>query len=248
MADWDERDHPRDPHSGEFIEDWASRVVGAMGGRHRFQSGRDLVGATDWEPIQQAAMAPSQFGGMAINWRKVQRVIYEMQGYDAKPHVVTRQEMGRLVGREGYHELFRGVGSSTQGVSGQTKLRSLTAEQTAELFRTGDEHYVGDGYFVVATYTVGDAGTASEYGDAVLRIGLHPDARVYVMKHRAGTDDLPQAPTDAGQFALADFGTHVAAAGYDAILVPAKGRIRGSGGDYYVILNRGAVAVQEADT
>lgn len=241
---WNEKLHPRD-EDGQFTESWAGRIVGAIGGRHTFEPGRDIRGDLDWAAVMERNTGQGPYG-RAQNPRGILREIYDAQGYHQEPHVVDRQELDRLVAHEGYRELFRGVGSSFLGVSGGVgadRLTQRSPEETAAAYATDPLHYIGEGFYGNGTYTVTDPQSAADYGAAVIRMALHPDAKIWHIDR-----DIPVDPEKERDLfsAMVDVSNRAAIMGYDAIHVPVKGRIRGGDqGDYYVILNRGAVAVQE---
>lgn len=256
---WDESKHPRDPggeDGGQFIRkgaDWAATVSARIGGAHEFARGSDIVDSADWP-----AMYKPHLKNNAINFRGVLREIYTAQGYHAKPHVVSKEEMDRLVA-SGYQEMWRRVGGASipdpNPGPDDTKYKYLNPQQVAELFRSGKDHWVGEGLFGNGTYAASRREAAYDYGDAELRIALHPDARVYEIQfnqsgghNREGLPEIDwenEPPEKA--HALVDLSNHIAALGYDAIkITDTKGRMRAVGaGDFWIILNRGAVAVEE---
>lgn len=169
-------------------------------------------------------------------------------GYHDKPTVVTAAHMDQLVSTSGFMELFRGL--EAKG--------ALTSAEMAELWRTGDTHYIGAGMFGHGSYAATAHHTAATYarssakvgsvgrmrsGGYIMRIGLRPDAKVidsdlitkdwreYVRKQKAGNPDAQKVFFDVSSYAMAR--------GYDAIKT-----MEIDGGHYYVILNRAATVVQ----
>jgi hypothetical protein len=188
----------------------------------------------------------------------VHAALNEAVGYDALPTVVDAVTMDALQAA-GRQIVYRGLEGELPG----------DALRYAEQFRSGD-FYAGYGVHGNGTYTavnVGETATYSrtastgavhEYGTTV-RMAINADARVVTM------DDLSSGWVDwsmslsgrmaaaetAGDDALlallvrerdlfSDMGRYATGRGYDAISLPAS-----RDGGVYVVLNRGAVTVQD---
>lgn len=146
--------------------------------------------------------------------------IADKQGFDAKPKLVSKAEMDRLVA-DGHTELLRGE----------------TDEKYAETFKAG-EYRAGNGLYGSGIYTaLADrdmaletvSGFAGEHG-RVTRMVLKKDARIVDFE-----DNVDRAAS-ATKFRdiVGDYGRYAAARGYDAVNI----------GPYLIVLNRGAVIVQ----
>jgi len=169
--------------------------------------------------------------------------IAESQGFARKPKVVSQSELDDAISH-GAVEMHRGI---TDGIDNHGKLHP--ASELMEQFRTGSM-YAGEGVFGNGTYTAIDRSYITGHyrvpEDQMLRMALRPGARV--IDHA----DLKQeheswlsSHGDGGSpehHLLYDRGHYAAARGYDAIRVPLPLQ---SGADFYVILNRTAVIVQE---
>ena len=170
--------------------------------------------------------------------------VQEMRGFNAKPKLVTEKDFDALVAAGDHIEMLRGV----SGYSGKT------ADQLADQFRKGD-HFPGHGCFGAGTYcdsTKGSSNAASQYAGgsgSLLRIALPKTAKI--IKQSELEKLVPKEPPGAVGYGHHPrnqewWGVQAALAGYDAIHVDGKSNAHGSyGKNYYVILNRGAVVVQE---
>lgn len=278
---WRESEHPRNPHTGEFTDKpgggWAQQLAAQMvpGGQSVTSEALDL----DYAQLRRmvdAHLDDYEMPDEALG------TIYEARGYHAKPAVVSRDEMDKLIA-DGWTQVWRGVGGKY--VSSESQMGRVT--EWAEGFRSGDEHRPGLGLHGNGTYTASFLGEAVDYtpwggggarpgvykrgsytfdhGDwpGLLRIAIRPDARVIsseeLLTIRARRFDerraqiaaergVPVDEVDVNDLAddeywvHADAGRLAAILGYDAIRV----RSGNQGAPYYVVLNRGAVAVQEA--
>jgi hypothetical protein len=154
------------------------------------------------------------------------------QGFDGRPRVVSKQEMDDLVHSGGHIELFRGV------AAGHTK----SARQINEDLRSGDA-YFGTGIFGNGYYFAAGREPAGFYSDetpgSVIRAALPKDARI--IDYGEINTNYTGKPGSSNPF-YSDPGRWAAARGHDAIR---KKRGAAIGGDYYVILNRSALVVEE---
>lgn len=166
------------------------------------------------------------------------------QGFDGKPRVVTSAEMDALI-KNGWSESFRGV----------------TDTKFTNQFRDGDL-YAGYGVYGNGTYSAygGDKAlsTARKYAGVdggVMRMALNPNAKVIDFEDLSKMYDddwyddisarIGKAAGEAKKRLQAELNMNIAMDksgvlnGYDAIRVPNE--------QYYVILNRTSVAVQNVD-
>lgn len=166
------------------------------------------------------------------------------QGYDGKPRVVSTDEMDALI-KNGWSESFRG----------------LTDKKYTEQFREGNL-YAGFGVYGNGTYTAygGEKAVniARKYAGAegsVMRMALSPDAKVIDFRdlysmydddwYDKVSEQIDKATGDAKKQLQAELlikssmDKSAILMGYDAIRVPHE--------QYYVILNRTALAVQKVD-
>lgn len=261
---WDPKLHPRLPaghDGGEFThaEGWIHQLSSAIGAPDRkpIVHGRDRVTASDGKSANRFPAGRLQEHWKAMGTRAEfddrLDMIYDMQGYHTKPTVVSGDELRHLVDREGWKEVWRGVG----------KLLGDSPARYAEDFRTGEKHYAGIGYHGNGTYTSTDKDDAYDYTSdpsvGILHIAISPDARIAeygegpvwddYMKSLEFTPDQTE-PTDT-QRVLGDFGRYAALRGFDAVVSPGGySRSYGPPGtapyDHYIILNRGVVAVERA--
>lgn len=243
MSRWQERDHPRDGR-GRFARkaggDWVEAVSDGLIRGHVPVRGRDIRSEFKSEKAPR------------IGFRQPDPLLGRLlaaQGYDGLPEVISREEMDRRVDA-GWPEMWRGVGGSQYG----------TAAENAEQYRSG-KLYPGSGIFGNGTYAAVAPQTALAYVDGdigrdfhttpgIIRIALRPDARVVDFDELVEQyPHLNQGTRQGKRGALDDPGRLATALGYDAIAAQARnvdyrdGRVM-----YYVILNRTAVAVQEAQT
>jgi hypothetical protein len=200
--------------------------------------------------------------------------IYEMQGYHGKPRVVSREEMDRLIGDGGYVEMWRGMAGfgATPELSNQRaeEFRSDPSHRPGRGIYGNGSYFAAD-FDVVRGYARFDDQRAdrefgaknfeaqdqlyfdphSGYWTGLVRAALPPDARV--LNIREAQDWYRQNIAGDGRdrdqwsdrtWVLADEGRAAAMRGYDAIRVP-DDYGAGRGSDYYVLLNRSALVVQE---
>lgn len=170
--------------------------------------------------------------------------IAKRQGFDAKPDVVSKQDMDQLVTSGKHTEVFRGV----QDGGGKS------AKAIQEQYRSGDYH-AGLGVKGNGTYTTRSREQALDLADGkkqgLLRLGLRPQAKVVDYRdlqaeHKAFYDRLPQG--SAAKRVFSDPGVYAAARGYDAIRVvhvSKSGRLLDTP-DYFVVLNRSSVIAEAA--
>lgn len=261
MSDWRERDHPRHP-DGRFREkgtaDWSRLVserLGAPGGHVDRVEGRDLLGElteADWEDL--AGRAPSLYevaSGTAPEGDRALGAIWQRQGFDGPPRVVSTQEMEQAVGT-GWMSLWRAVNEVDLGL---TTYRS--AEQIAELYRTGTAR-PGLGGAGNGTYFAPDRAkdNMQYYGEAVIHAALSPDARTIglselqdLMAADGITSDLlygDDSTWTPRERVLADAGRYAALRGYDAVLHWWSARDKEQPHEI-IVLNRTAVIVEAAD-
>lgn len=171
--------------------------------------------------------------------------IFDSQGFNAPPRVVSAGEMDDLV-EQGWTRLHRGVKGGSHGSD------ERTAAEIAEAFRTG-ELYVGGGIFGSGTYTSPNRAFASSYGDEVLDVALSPTAKTVTTEEirdlyaelengswafTFGTPDGEERYNAINHLksVYSDDGKFAAALGYDAVIA--------KGGEEVLILNRAAVAVK----
>lgn len=259
MARWNPVDHPRGP-GGRFVKKgtgtaaWAAQISGRIGagrGEHQPVRGRDIRDELDYGAIHRSVgdIGLRRFGVRSL-WDdqgdRALEQIYDVQGFHAKPEVVSESELDRRIA-SGWTEIWRGFGKQNEGLY-------------AELFRTGDRHYPGLGVRGNGTYAAfgPDAmSQASAYTNAdsaadwrgvpgLARMAISPDAKIVHANDLDYVDEVRGPVGQSGErlsrgMVLADAGRLAAAMGYDAIEI-GRGQGRGS----YIILNRSVLAVQEA--
>jgi hypothetical protein len=232
---------------GEFDDHF--KKFGKSGYKRDGQEIADIVGAkidpndvngSYMAVIRGAQASTSQMKGVVSQDDNL-AVIMEAQGFHSKPKVVDKDGMDEII-RDGGIEVYRGVrGGSLQGTV-----------DMVQSYATGD-HFVGQGIYGNGTYTAEDysfaKGYANQYANGVMRIALHKDAKVIdYPAAKAATDALSRSKakkTVADRAVVADnVGRWAALNGYDAIRVNVQAENYGGVGHFFVILNRGAVAVQ----
>ncbi len=177
--------------------------------------------------------------------------IQKATGYDALPVVASKYQIDNLVNK-GWTESFRGVTSSS----------NMPAKDIYKTFKEG-ELFPGRGIFGNGTYTASDKMVSLKiYADgpdavargegAVWRMAISPDARV-VKYSELKNNEIPITPIKSGIGGVDesifmteiryDEGYKAIREGYDIIHVEASKDTADS--DYFIILNRGVVAVQD---
>lgn len=244
MVRWRESDHPRDSE-GRFSRKasggWVEAASDQMSRGHAPVRGRDI--RSELDPDEPAPRI-----GFGQPDPLLDRLL-TMQGYGGPPEVVSREEMDRRVD-SGWPEVWRGVGDSQHG----------SAAENAEQYRSG-KLYPGSGIFGNGTYAAVNPETALGYAGGalgsdyhttpgILRIVVRPDARVIDFDELVELYPHLNKGTRMDQRgALDDPGRLATALGYDVIAAqPRNADYRDGRIMYYVILNRTAVAVQEAQT
>ncbi len=146
---WDETKHPRLPHGpggGEFVHPggWLHKLGDVITGR---PAQRDL--SHDEDTLDRAAAAMPGAG----QWHpdggdRTLGEIYKAQGFDAKPEVVSHDELDARVAA-GWTEMWRG----------------MSAPKFVEEFRYGD-HYPGFGTHASGTYAAREVEDTQDYAGA----------------------------------------------------------------------------------
>jgi hypothetical protein len=257
MAEWREEQHPRRP-DGRFRRKgggWAQAVsdtVGERRGEHRpvrADSIADDLTAEDWARLA-SLIGPDRYEGpdQALG------EIYQMQGFHARPEVVSDQELSRRIEQDGWVEMWRGFGAEVAG-----------GVEHHEQFRDSEQHWPGIGVFGNGTYFSSSVREGVNYASGGLdsrdpdqpdlfpslaRAALRPDARV--IDWDPDLKDL-SAPYREGNYAaeqdgprmdvMFDLGRAAALLGFDVIRAH---RTRAGVSRYnYVVLNRSAIAIRE---
>ena len=252
---WVEGQHPR-REDGRFRRKgapggWVETVSDSMTRGHTPTRGRDVRGEIDpsWPVPRGERGEPDPALGEIV----------KLQGFDGLPEVISRDEMDRRVA-SGWSEVWRGLEEYRVRESDQagSRTRVVSAVDNAEQYRSGP-YYPGVGVFGSGTYASVDPQTALAYVSGplgedyastpgIVRIALRPDARVIDfddLLEQYPDLDVPRRPGQRG--VLQDAGRLAAALGYDAIgAQPRNANYRDGRIMYWVILNRTAVAVQEA--
>jgi hypothetical protein len=172
--------------------------------------------------------------------------VQKATGYDAKPIVGNKSQIDSLIDK-GWIQSYRGV----MGVG------NVTANEIYRGFRQG-ELYPGRGIFGNGTYSAVDklvsqrdyAGGVANINNgtgAVWRMAISPDARIIKYSELDKMTPTPSRPDITGPESMVEQGVYydrgyrAIREGYDIIHVEASDN---NNSDYYVILNRGVVAVQ----
>lgn len=166
--------------------------------------------------------------------------VWERQGFDGAPQVVSRDEFDALP--DDHVRLFRGIANRDQA----------RAQEMAEQYRSGTA-YPGFGGFGNGTYAATGQQTAVDYATgrgatgndgAQLRMALRPDANIIDYDDVVSTAEQRGNSLDetGQQFIFKEPGTLAAAMGYDAVRIP----LGASGEVWYVVMNRTSVIVEEA--
>jgi len=265
---WREPQHPRrpaGPGGGQFISKggavgWLLRT-GASAGGQRPARGHDIRDQLDYDKLaRRIHQDNSGAGDVGLG------DIYEVQGFDGRPLVVSKDEMDQLVA-SGHTQVFRGVADARD----DSPFAGLTGTDFAHQFRVGDQHWPGYGMHGNGSYATSWELEARGYSDAtyekfrtdpgepedwpgVLRIAVPPDARVVELGRLRSqwAQETAQHRGAERRAVFADMGRFAAALGYDAIdlgpMSTAGTQIPGAppSRTHYVLLNRSILAVQEA--
>jgi hypothetical protein len=174
--------------------------------------------------------------------------IQKATGYDALPVVASKYQIDNLV-EKGWTESFRGVEGSS----------NTSAKDIYVAFKEG-EFFPGRGIFGNGTYSASDRFVAERHyaggidairrGEgAAWRMAISPDAKVIKYSELDKMEPTPANPNLSGSESITqqdvffDRGYRAIREGYDIILVEEKDN---NTSDYYIILNRGVVAVQDS--
>lgn len=258
MADWREEQHPRDKR-GRFRAKtgWAQTVSDAIGsGRGEHQPVRATSIADDLTPEDWRRLAGLLSSDKWEGPDQSLGEIYRMQGFHARPEVVSADELDRRVAA-GWARVWRGFGEEGEG-----------SVEYLRQFREGDQHYPGIGVFGNGTYFTSSVAEGVRYASSALdvrdpdrpesypalaRAAIRPDARVVEWD-----PDLKQmsAPYRTGSYAsdqdgprmdvMHDLGRAAALLGFDVIHTYRVNASTGERRHNYVVLNRSVLAVQEA--
>ncbi len=167
----------------------------------------------------------------------------KISGYDALPKIVAEEELESLVTEKGWTRVYRGVTRNFPVEGDMQTGKDLYGQYASSDF------FPGFGIYGNGTYSATNAATSLDYTEnqgAMWQMALNPESKVithseisrlqgeyYNAQRSSMTDSQLEKFTDVGYFALMQ--------GYDAIIVPAANWES----DFYVILNRGATAVQD---
>jgi hypothetical protein len=163
--------------------------------------------------------------------------IQEKQGFNALPKLVGKEELKQLISN-GWTKTFRGL----TGESG------VNAKETIAEFKNG-VNYSGQGIYGGGSYTSNVFSTALLYAgnkeSGVMSLAIAPDAKIISYNEIAkitiefsySLEDNPEASSEA-RWLSRDPGNMAALLGYDVIKYD-----HSNGEVYYVVLNRGKVAV-----
>lgn len=95
--------------------------------------------------------------------------MYQDQGFDGKPQLVTQAEYNKLSRQGKIHKIYRGMSAAA----------GRTGTDFANDYKTGD-YFAGVGVFGNGTYASPKKGVANQYarfGGAVMTMGLRKDAK-----------------------------------------------------------------------
>jgi len=178
------------------------------------------------------------------------------QGFLGKPRIVPPDEFQKIVD-QGATPIYRGMGAQTK----------KEVDEYADRLLTGDDPYIGRGFFGDGTYFATDRGIAERFsaqdasGEIDFKFGkvldgvLDPQAKVIdiedLWKMR---DEYVEKMPYHGELAQAyedDIGLFATTQGYDAIInknpmigYTPDGQRRYAPGFYYTILNRSALIMK----
>ena len=228
-------------------------------------SGRDLMGSDAGVDLAERIVAVR--AAHAGSRDDALSAIAAEQGFDARPRVVDRAEMDRLV-RSGSPEMLRGVQPNPE--------QGKSAEQIHEELRSGDAQFgrgvYGNGYYFAPPGGSGFAG-AENFGEgegAMLRATLDPGAKVVGYRKLREEHDAyfaalghephvpgglerdrdsggfrPSQPKSSRDLVFGDLGRFAAARGYDAVEMN-DSKSGGYISPQWLVLNRGALIVESA--
>ncbi len=259
---WRETDHPRDRH-GRFTDSWAGDILERLvPGGHRRVSGRDRRDEVDIPGLAAKAEALSaEIQDRGSEWGLPDeglREIYQMQGFDGKPEILSELEMDHRITAEGWQQVWRGFG----------KVGADRQSEYLEAFRSGEDHWPGLGIYGNGTYTATAFSEARQYAEwtrprqdmtfeeedelyddyrthtGIARIAIDPEARGinYFDLANLYRTEREERNDPVWTRAMGDLGRYAATRGYDYVFMNDDE----IGAGQLVVLNRTAVAIQEA--
>jgi hypothetical protein len=168
--------------------------------------------------------------------------LYELQGYNKTPSIATRSEMDLLEKAGNHHIIYRGVEQKSQ----------------TDAYKFGD-HFAGKGIFGNGSYnsTVDFTGQSYTAGavrtpedSTLMRIALPKSAKIIdydvaSKQQYSEWKDLFAGDKIAPVQVFGDVGRWATAKGYDAIQIKGGTDNVPIGEDYFIVLNRGKVTVQD---
>jgi 8-oxo-dGTP pyrophosphatase MutT (NUDIX family)/phage portal protein BeeE len=225
--------------------------------RHKGSKGTNLIPDRASEDALRARVSADRktYRGKTADERLA--AIGAMQGYDAPPTVVKRDEMDRLLATGDYIEAWRGVQGTWGGKS---------AAQIHEDMRTGPAYY-GTGIFGNGYYLTTQKSVAQRYSDgsqgSVIRVLIPKSAKfeeftdVYrrsqTTSSSSGSRFSGGRQGDFGGATLRNPGRYAAAVGLDGIEITTASRSPGGGANHvskpgkpsFTWQNRSVLIVQE---
>lgn len=168
--------------------------------------------------------------------------MYEVQGYNANPSIVTKSQMDALEEAGTHHIVYRGVDS----------------KEFTDQYKYG-QHFAGKGIYGNGSYTSTEFFRGEQYTSGVTPLGQESDVMKIAIPKSANIVDYEFASKKqyeewkdkflgsslAETQVFADVGRWATANGYDAIKVAGGTENIPVKEDYFIILNRGKVTVQD---
>lgn len=241
-------------------EYWASQLAGGDSSapvyvQPQLNLGVDLIGHGRRDDVTAAILAePNRYEGDSA-----MHTLAHLQGFDARPRVVSKQGLDALISQRGTPELWRGVRAS----GGKSAAEIHEQMRTGEAYFGGGTH--GSGYYVtpsralaeqysdgtpgsVARLTIDDEAEVEEYSKLDEEVDKYLDELTECWnppgdgeeEKGAGGEECSQQESVVfltHSFVLVDPGRYAAMRGVDV----AREKSR-----FYVVMNRSAMIVEEA--
>jgi hypothetical protein len=168
--------------------------------------------------------------------------MYEAQGYNTTPSVVGKSQMDSLEEAGTHHIVYRGV----------------DGKEFTNQYKYG-EHFAGKGIYGNGSYTSTNFFRGEEYTSGVTPLGQESDVMKIAIPKTAKIVDYEYASKEqyrewkdrflnsslAETQVFSDVGRWATAKGYDAIRVAGGTENIPTSEDYFIILNRGKVTIQD---
>lgn len=162
-----------------------------------------------------------------VNWGSIAQKVAIDLGMNETPQVVSKEDFNKYVEESGAAVCYRGV-RYAGSMSGSNMIYQMAYDK--------QKNYFGNGIYGDGLYFSTDRSAADSYSDgsgAVAKCAIRPDAKV--VEFRSAEIEGARRKYGTSDYAIAAM-----CAGYDAIKVHVS-----SSEDYYVVLNRAAMVMED---